>query len=422
MANNSWLGNSATTGNVAQVDRFTPANVEINDIFTLTATGEDGSTAAVSFTATAATVANVTAGLTAAWNASTNALHTGITAADATTSMTLTADTAGVPFSVAPTTTDGGGSNTQTLTRAAVTASAGNEDFNTASNWATGQVPATSDNWDVDGRAASNIRYGLDQSAKTFGLVRIYTSNTKAIGAHGYKLKAGFTNLVIGEPSQDGGSGGGSSMLNFSLHTVAGTVRVKKTRSSGLAGKPPVQLLPGENTVDVVVDTGCVVGIGTDIVGESATMNDLQTNGGRVEIGSGVSFAGTTPSINFSPKGGNVTLRAAVATVNQDAGTLITEGTGGITTKANIAGTFISNSTGTVADVEVKNAGVLDLTQSTAPRIISNATIVGPAARILANNGEPLSITFTNGVDFIDGADTTQCSMGDEVNAAYTAA
>jgi hypothetical protein len=111
-------------GGVPQVDRFTPATVEIGDIFTLTAT--DGvASAAVSFTATAATVANVTAGLTAAWNASGNALHTPITAADVTTSMTLTADTAGVPFSVAPSTTDGGGANTQTLTRTVVTANSG---------------------------------------------------------------------------------------------------------------------------------------------------------------------------------------------------------------------------------------------------------------------------------------------------------
>jgi hypothetical protein len=251
--------------------------------------------------------------------------------------------------------------------------------------------------------------------------VRVYTSNTKYVGTHGYKLKAGFTNLVIGEPAADGSTGGGSSMLNFSLHTVAGTVRVKKTRGSGLAGKPPVQLLPGENTVDVVVDAGAVVGIGTDVIGESATMNDLQTNGGRVEVGSGVTFAGTTPSINFSPKGGTVTLRGSVASVNQDAGNLITEGSGTITT-ANIAGTLIANSTGTITTLEVKNNGVADFSQSTAPRTVTNATVVGPAAKILANNGEPLSITFTNGVDFIDGASTTQCDMGDEVNAAYTAA
>ena len=44
---------------------------KFRDKYELTATGLDGSTASVLFTATAATVANVTAGLVTAWNAST---------------------------------------------------------------------------------------------------------------------------------------------------------------------------------------------------------------------------------------------------------------------------------------------------------------------------------------------------------------
>src|SRR3954469_25164916 len=125
MASKYFIGTAGTT---AQVDRFTPANVGIGDTFTLTVTGEDGSTLAISFVATVATVANVTAGLVAAWNASTNPLVTPITAADATTSLTLTADTVGVPFTIATSTTNGGAANTQTLTRAAVTANVGPSD------------------------------------------------------------------------------------------------------------------------------------------------------------------------------------------------------------------------------------------------------------------------------------------------------
>ena len=413
---NTWLGGAP---NVAQVDGFTPANVQVGDVFTLTATGEDGGTAAVSFAATVASVANVTAGLAAAWNASTNALHTGVTASDQTTFVRLTADTPGVPFYVAAGTTDGGGAGTQTLTRAVVTANSGALDFNTAANWSTGAVPATAEDWDLDGRATQNITYGLRQTGKTFPLVRVFTSCTKHVGTHGYKLAAGFTNLLIGETPQDGGSGGGSSMLNFSLHTVAGTVRVKKTRSTGLLGKPPVQILPGENTVDVVVDANCVVGIGTDLSGESGTMNELQAHGGRVEVGSGISFAGAAPAINQT--GGSVVARGSVATVNQDAGTLTTEGGGTITT-ANVAGELVANSTGTIGTLEVKNNGRADFTKSTAARIVSAAYVVGPSARISANNGKPLSITFTDGVRFVDGASTTQCDMGDEVKATYAAA
>jgi hypothetical protein len=112
---------------VAQVDTFTPGGtIEVGDIFTLTATGKDGHTAAVSFTATATTAANVAAGLVAAWNASTDPLHTGITATG-TVTVILTADNAGTAFTVTGTTTesDGSAADAQTFSRAATTANAG---------------------------------------------------------------------------------------------------------------------------------------------------------------------------------------------------------------------------------------------------------------------------------------------------------
>lgn len=89
----------------AQVWRATPGNVEIGDTFRLSINGKLG----VTFTATAATVANVTAGLTAAWNASVVAEFAEITATDAGTHVTLTADSAGTPFLVTASTVDGSG-------------------------------------------------------------------------------------------------------------------------------------------------------------------------------------------------------------------------------------------------------------------------------------------------------------------------
>jgi hypothetical protein len=87
--------------------------IEIGDIFTLS--DKDGN-ALVAFTATAGTVANVVAGLVAAWNLSTNAICSRYTAADVgTTHMTLTADAAGSWDEVVATTTDGGGNATETM-------------------------------------------------------------------------------------------------------------------------------------------------------------------------------------------------------------------------------------------------------------------------------------------------------------------
>jgi hypothetical protein len=146
-------------------------------------TGDDGSTAVVTFTATATTVANVAAGLVAAWNLSTHRLCTPITASGSTTNVILTADTAGVPFSVAGTTTDGGGANTQTLTRTATTANVGGSDAGLAGNYYANALPSNSgDNLTIDGRNLAAVAYGKNLSAKTITLMRVLKSNAYNVG------------------------------------------------------------------------------------------------------------------------------------------------------------------------------------------------------------------------------------------------
>src|SRR5688572_26768519 len=92
----------------AQVTHATPANVEPGDVFTLTVNRKD-----VSFTATAATVANVVSGLVAAWNVSSEAEFDEVTASAGTTSgaithVVLTGPADGKPFTVTASTTNAG--------------------------------------------------------------------------------------------------------------------------------------------------------------------------------------------------------------------------------------------------------------------------------------------------------------------------
>jgi hypothetical protein len=98
----------------AQVERLTPANVQIGDIFTAIIDG-----ISISFTATAATVANVVIGLTVNIGAQSivTAVNTG-----PDTSIVLTANDPGYSFTITTSTTDGGGVNDQTLTVAQITA------------------------------------------------------------------------------------------------------------------------------------------------------------------------------------------------------------------------------------------------------------------------------------------------------------
>jgi len=92
---------ASTTGvvAVAQVSTVTPANVEIGDTFTAVINGT-----AINFTATVATVANVTAGLTAAINGS--AENGNVTAVDQTTHVEITSDAAGTAFTLTSSTTN----------------------------------------------------------------------------------------------------------------------------------------------------------------------------------------------------------------------------------------------------------------------------------------------------------------------------
>jgi hypothetical protein len=79
---------------VAQVWIVTPANVEVGDTFRAIINGTT-----VSYVATAATVANVTAGLTAAINAN-GTVSPAVTAANGGTQITVTSDTAGTAFTL----------------------------------------------------------------------------------------------------------------------------------------------------------------------------------------------------------------------------------------------------------------------------------------------------------------------------------
>jgi hypothetical protein len=293
---NYWMGGNGGTTATAQLTDFTPANVEIGDIFTLTATAEDGSTtAAVSFTATVATVANVTAGLVAAWNLSTSALHTPVTATDMTTKLRLSADTAGVPFYVAATTTDGGGANTQTLTKAVFIASAGPNDFNTAANHSNGAVPVSTDDYVIDGRGYSGVTYpilyGLNQSGVTLASLNHYKSSP-AVGTTSYALKISATTASLSQKSNDGTSPSGT-LCNINFGTNAATVNIYDSSNTGAAGLPPT-LIAGSHASNALNIYGGVVGVGLLTPGQSCNFPTVLAAGGTLTLGSGTSWTTCT--------------------------------------------------------------------------------------------------------------------------------
>jgi hypothetical protein len=135
---------------VAHVDTFTPGGtIEADDIFILTLTGWDGVVTTISAAAGGTGASDVVTALKTAWNANTTAAA--VATASGTATLILTAVTAGVPFSVAASTTEANGdaADAQTFTRAATTASAGPKHWDSAANWDGGAVPGVAGGQDA---------------------------------------------------------------------------------------------------------------------------------------------------------------------------------------------------------------------------------------------------------------------------------
>lgn len=124
-----WRGDAPA---VAQVNQVLPASVAVGNTFTLTINGKN-----ITFTATAATVANVTAGLKSAVLTSTIPEFLELIPTDNQVNLLLTAKVPGVPF----TQTSSASGGAATLVTTTPTASAGPNDWSVAANWSTGKTP-----------------------------------------------------------------------------------------------------------------------------------------------------------------------------------------------------------------------------------------------------------------------------------------
>lgn len=402
MAEFIYSPGTGTSTAVAQVATYTPATIQATDIFTLTASADNGDTAVVSFTATDTSATTTSAGLIAAWNASTHRLCTGITASGSST-VILTADTPGVPFSVASSTTDGGGANTQTFTGVATTANVGQSDVGLAANYYGNALPGNSgDSLTIDGRNVAALAYGKNRSAQTYDLFRIWKSNAYNVGLAPSStnptaeyLRAGATATKIGEAPSDGSTPSGASFIAHDGGTVAGTWTIYDSNQTGVNGLPVV-LIKAINASNVLNLVGnAAVGVAVLNPGEASTFATINQDGqgSRLTIGSGVTLTTLTQTKGFCE------LRCAATTVTQDGGELKTTGSGAITT-LKVGGKADLQSTGTVTTITVMSSGDLNCSNQDAARTITTINAY-PGAKInIACSG----LTITNPIHVIGGS------------------
>jgi hypothetical protein len=380
MANRTWIGGATA---VAQVDTITVGGtVEADDVFTLTVTAEDGSTYALDVVAGSTTPATVATTIATAWNASTNPKLTPITASTNSAAVILTADTSGVPFSVAATTTENGGgaADAQTFTRVATTANAGPNDWNTAANWREGSVPVAGDDVTIEGSNA--ITYGLRQSGVALGDFVVSPTYSGTIGSLGKPLDI--------DPDLFEFAGTGKAYIDLNAANISPRVTATASASTG-AGL----YLTGTNLATLRVEGG-VVGVAVN-AGETSTLATGQVSGsGKLTIGSGVTLT------SFLQVAGTGVVECAATTVTADSGTLTTSGAGAITTLTNNGATVYASSSGTITDLHGKG-GTTDLTKSKTPRTVSELHLYDGGKVLVDADVVTLTATTVHGLVTLTG-------------------
>lgn len=166
MAVKKWRGGAAAVG---QATRITFSAYTIGVVYTVTINGKS-----LSFTATAGTSANVSDGLVAAWQATTEPEFSEVTPSTSS-GLLLTAITLGVPFTVTASATGG-----VTATVAEVTAPTGPNWFDNAQNWEGGSLPSAGDAL-VFELSSVDVLYGL-VSTTNFASLTFDSTFTGAVG------------------------------------------------------------------------------------------------------------------------------------------------------------------------------------------------------------------------------------------------
>ncbi len=381
-----WRGDAPA---IAQVDTLTPANVGIGDTFTATINGKS-----ITVTATAATVANVTGLMTTAWNASAIPEFAEITATDSTTHVTLTADTAGKPFTVTATEADGNASDTQTFTQATTTACSGPNFWNVAANWSTGAVPIAADDVWID--SGASILYGLSNSGATLASLNIMQSFTGEIGLpyinedgtiEYTEYRTAYLTLEATVVNIGAGVGTGSGRIKLNLGSVQTTVNVfnsGNTAETGL-GSIIIKGTHASNTLNVTkgdVDVAPFAGEAATLLTVNVGYLNNQTGDSDVYLGAGVTLTNATIKVS----GGRLETNSATsgtATITVSGGTVVLN-SGGQLGLAVRGGEVQYNTTGTLGgNPVVSNSGHLDFSRDLRSKAVTNPIeVYGTQARV----------------------------------------
>ena len=393
---------------VAQVDTLTVGGtVETGDLFVCTINGKDLSVAASS-TSTSTTATDIET----AWNASTIPEFAEITAAANGSTVVLTHDTEGVPFTctVATTEAGGGAADDQTFGTASTTAATGPNHWDNAVNWSGNTLPINGD--DVELRGDVYILYGLDQSAVLLDNLYRPASYTGEVGLprlnpndyveyRGRYLQIGATNEYVGR-----GKGNHASRYMRDAGSVQTTLYVYGSGTSDVNDEQAI-MWKGTHTDNAISVYRGEVGMATDNASEAADIATL-TIGSITDVAGDATVIGGPGAevITLKQHGGNVRVaKGANSVFTITAGTLVVAAdcTGTILAMYIDGGTVYNMSTVTISMTYIGAHGALDFSRNNESRTVSACVLTAGGTIKDPRN----TVTWTTGIDLY------RCSLED---------
>ena len=258
--------------------------------------------------------------------------------------------------------------------------------WNTAANWSGDTVPIAAD--EVVFNSGSEDVTTTPSSLVTLASLTFTNDYTGSLGTEASFIIVNATLLNIG-----GGGGAGSRRLNIDLGTVASTVTVTGTASTGAdTNRSPVRLICNSASTDIYISNTSTVDI-IDEPTDSGLIGDINISGGTVLIGANIT---SYTSLYVAGSSTVVTVEepTAAQTITMDDGTVTVNGTNAVAAAVVRDGTYVSNTTGTTTLI-THRGGEVDFTQSQQARTVTTYTVSPLNTELKYLRG---IVTFTNGI------------------------
>ena len=434
MATRRWEGNAV---DVTQVDTITIANTwATGDTCTMTINGKN----VVLTAGTDVSTTNIATAIKEIWNGDTQTGtgdHTaipsfddfggdsigefaGITATSSGAVVTLSADVAGVPFTLTVAATTAGNG---TATRGAKTTCTGKHFFDNADNWSDDTVPVTADdivfqNSDVD------LLYAIDQNGTSPDSIKIYQSYTGVIGLDENntdipdkpyrEYRDRFLKMNESGDSRTNeltigiGEGSGSGRMNLNLHTGVTNCVIYNSGQRLNPNIPSINLIGGHstNTVEVLRgDVGLAVADGDTTTVATLRIGYIENRDFDAQVYIGASGAVAA----MHKEGGHLTSWSGMSGTHRLEGGTWDHHEGNLGTVKIRGGRFRQYSDGTLTTLQVSQDGVADFSRDIRAKVITNPVeIYGNGASLI----DPFKTIGSLVVDINEGVNGLNLDLG----------